>query len=96
MSILSFPYEMLLYALLSIRFLNRLILKVLSDEVRNTTPFRSENVEDATIRLLNALHEVFTVHPPSANSVSSTGNNDTAFCTAKTVIFQVRTCIIYS
>jgi len=73
---------------------------VLSDEVRNTTPFVSNSNRvadkdkdtgtDTVLRLLNALHEVFTIHPPSANSVSTAGvNNDTAFCTAKTVVFQV-------
>ena len=74
---------------------NRLILKVLSDEVRKPTPFiatqkqGNDTVEmlEITLQLLVMLQEVFVVHPPT-NSANNT-NNDTAFCTAKTVVFQM-------
>ena len=72
----------------------RLILKVLSEEVRKTNPFVATTGElaqldfDCTLQLLGTLHEVFDAHPPTTNA--NVGNsNDTAFCTAKTVAFQM-------
>lgn len=71
---------------------SRLVLKVLSEEVRSPAPFvaaaASADPYAPTLQLLNILHEVFNVHPPTA-SAGSGSTNDTAFCTAKTVAFQV-------